>query len=135
MPLEVSFEEVMGEEDVVNLIFRHGKSRRAARALIEFLKSRSGRCMHSEMNIFSHRLASGSMGFSLSRTNFYSTILHRLLGLGLIVERPQFDYEKQKGVKVYMAVHQPIPKRKPIGPSLPLLTHLISEKWNREFFS
>ena len=133
LTLEVSFEDVKRERDVVNLIFRHRRSRGAARALIEWLKDRGGSCTHTEMNEFSHLLASGKLGCSLSRTNFYGTVLKRLMGLCLIVEQPQFDYETRKVLKVYRIVVQPIGKRKPVGPSLLLLSYEVCAKWNEEF--
>ena len=121
------------EDDIVNLIFDHKPSRLAARALIEWLKGKGGSCTHTDMNKFSHMLASGTIGCSLSRANFYGTILHRLLDLGLIAEQKQYDYKMRRASKVYMRVFQPIPKKRPMGPSLTLIAHLIAERWNDEF--
>ncbi len=48
------------------------------------------------MDQFSHVLASGKV---LSRTNFYKTILHRFMDLGLIAEQLEYDYKKHDSVK------------------------------------
>ncbi len=92
-------------------------------------------CSHSEMNQFSKMLASGELSCRLSRTNFYKTVLHRFLDLGLMEERLRYDYSKQKAVKIYGVVYQPINKRRPRNPSLLYIAHMVSEKWNLEFFS
>ena len=132
--MQVGYEQVLTEKDVVKMLFKHQDSVKAAREFVDWLKSKDGVCSHSEMNQFSRRLASGELNSRLSRTNFYKTILHRFLDLGLIEERLRYDHQKQRAVKVYGAVYQPINKRRPASPSLPHIAHMISEKWNNEFF-
>jgi len=127
--LSVSLEKV-GEEDIVDILFTREDSRRAARLFLGWLKDRQGRCSKPEMNEFSHTLASDKV---LSRTNFYKTILHRFMVLGLIAEQLEYDQRKNDSVKVYRAVLQPIGKRRPISPSLTYLAHVVAEKWNLKF--
>ena len=131
--MQVGYEQVVREDDVVKMLFKHPDSIRAARAFLDWLKNKGGACTHSEMNQFAKMLASGKLGCKLSRTNFYKTLLHRFLDLGLIAEQPQYDYNKKRIIKAYRAIIQPIGKRRPMGPSLPLITYLLCEKWNREF--
>ena len=128
LPLEVSLEQVRVQDNIEDIIFRRGESKKAGRALIEWLKGKGGGCTDSEMNQFSKRLAAGEVGCSLGRSNFYKTILRRFTDLGLIVEQPVFDSGRKRVVNMYVAIHQPIGKRKPLGPSLPLIAHLIAEK-------
>lgn len=78
-------------------------------------------------------MASNKLDCRLSRTNFYKTILHRFIELGLIAERLEYNYKNRRAIKMYGVIIQPIPKRRPMGSSLPLIAHLISEKWNNEF--
>ena len=125
----------VGEEDIAGMLFSRKDSRDAARAFMNWLKGRGGKCTKSEMNSFSHVLASGKLGYRLSRTNFYKTILHRFIELGLMAEQIEYDYRRKRNVKVYRAVIQPIAKRRPMAPSLTYLAHLIAERWNSEFTS
>ena len=131
--MQVSYAQVLEEDDVIKMLFSHSDSVKAARTFVDWLKSKDGICTHSDMSEFSHRLASGKLKSHLSRTNFYKTILHHFLDLGLIAEMPSYDYERHKVVKIYRAIIQPIGKRRPLGPSFILLAHQICEKWNEEF--
>ena len=103
----------IGREDLTDLIFTHNDSRKAARVFLDWLKGKGGRCTKEEMSQFSHILASGKLSCRLSRTNFYKTILNRLIGLGLVAEQVEYNYAKRKTESVYRAIVQPITKKKP----------------------
>jgi hypothetical protein len=133
MPLETSLEEARSEPDIAKIIFRYVKTQRAARAFIGWLHVKGGSCSRSELNRFSHMLNAGKQGVELSRTNFYKTVLHRLMDLGLIEIRARYDAELGRVIKVYGAVYQPIPKRRPPPGCWWRLAYLIALKWNREF--
>jgi hypothetical protein len=109
------------------------KTQRAARAFIDWLRVKGGSCSRSELNGFSHMLNAGKQGVELSRTNFYKTVLHRLMDLGLIEIRIRYDVKLGCVIKVYGAVYQPIPKRRPLPRCWWRLAYLIALKWNREF--
>ncbi len=130
--LSASLERV-SEEDFASLLFNREDSRLAARAFIGWLKSKNGRCSKEEMSRFSHELAAGMNGARLTRANFYKTILAKFLELGLVSEQLVYDPSRRKAVKAYQVIIQPVTKRRPLGPSLPYLAHLMSEKWNSEF--
>jgi hypothetical protein len=131
--LSVSLERVT-EQDLVSMLFARQDSRLAARAFVSWLKGKNGRCSKSEMNRFSHDLASGRLGVRLSRTNFYKTILARFVDLGLVAEDLVYDPETRKAVKAYHVVVQPVSGRRPMSPSLLYLAHVVSERWNQEIF-
>ena len=124
--------ERAGEEDVVNMIFNRRDSRMAARTFLDWLKDKDGRCLKEEMSQFSNLLASGRLGCRLSRTNFYKSILAKLVGLGLISKALQYDHETGRALKVYAVVYQPVGKRKPLGPSFAELAHILCQKWNTQ---
>lgn len=133
MPLETSLKEAASQLDVVTIIFRYKKSQKAARAFMNWLRAKDGSCNHSELNRFSHELNAGTQGAQLSRTNFYQTVLRRLMNLGLIEIRACYHPERERIIKMYGAVYQPIPKRRPMPGCWWRLAYLIAEKWNREF--
>lgn len=113
MPIETSLKEAAEQPDVARIIFRYEKSQKAARAFLYWLRAKGGSCTRSELNRFSHELNDEKQGAQLSRTNFYGTVLHRLLDLGLIEIRACYDAELGRVIKVYGAVYQPLPKRRP----------------------
>lgn len=129
--LAVSVEK-LGKGDVVALLFSRKDSRRAARALLAWLKGKGGRCSKEEMSRFAHGLEAGEP-CRFSRTNFYRSVLRRFLDLGLIAELPEYDGRSRKIVKSYRVVYQPIPRHRPMSPSFAYVSHLICEAWNREF--
>jgi len=133
MPLETSLKEAASQPDVTKIIFRCEKSQKAARAFVNWLRARGGSCSRSELNQFSYVLAAGKQGARLSRTNFYKTVLHRLMDLGLIEIRARYDVKLGRIIKAYGAVHQPLAKRRPPPGCFWRLAYLIAEKWNREF--
>ena len=130
--LAISLESV-GEDDVTSILFNRQDTRSAAGAFLDWLKESGGRCSKAEMNHFSHMLSSGELGCRLSRTNFYKTILHRFLELGLIGEQLEYDHKMGRTEKAYKVIVQPIPGRRPMAPSLTYLAHVVAEKWNKEF--
>jgi len=130
--LALDAEKVNGTENTATLLFARQDSRKAAQALVDWLKEKKGRCNRAEMSAFSRRLESGELGFRFSRTNFYRGILHRFLALGLIAEGFQYDRAKGGPVKGYHVVVQPVTRHPPVSPSLPHLIHSLCEKWNLE---
>ena len=131
--LSVSLERV-GEKDFLEMLFSHRDSREAARVFLGWFRRKGGCCSKQEMSQFSYDLASGKLDARLSRTNFYKTILGTFTGLGLIAEDLTYDREAMKAVKAYRAVVQPVSERRPSGPSLVYLAHVVAERWNQEFF-
>ena len=115
------------------MIFTRADSRQAARAFLQWLKSRKGRCTKVEMSAFAYELAAGKRGPKFSRTNFYAGILRRFVELGFVAERPEYDYERRRTVTVYRALIQPVPKHRPVAPSVTYLAHVLAELWNNEF--
>ena len=122
--------EKLRNGDVVNLLFARSDSRRAARALLEMLRSKGGRCSKMEMSEFAKGLAAGDP-FKFSKTNFYKSILKRFVDLGFIAEAPCYDCASKRVIKSYLIVHQPIPVHRPMGPSFVYFSHLLCEGWNR----
>jgi hypothetical protein len=121
--------ERLQKGDVVSLLFRRRDSRRAARALLEMLRSKGGRCTAREMSEFARRLAIGDP-CKFSRTNFYRSILKRFVELGFIAELPYYNAVTKRVIKSYTIVHQPIGIRRPMGPSFVYYAHRVSEAWN-----
>ena len=85
------------------------------------------------MSRFSYRLASGMSGLKLSRADFYGNILKVFIESGLIALQPELDPVRRMVVRVYRAVIQPIPLRRPPAPSIIYNAHIIAERWNEEF--
>ena len=85
------------------------------------------------MSAFADRLASGELGCRLARQNFYRTVLGQFLKYGLIALVPEYDGDRRRIVSSYHAVTQPITKKRPPGPSLIRLAHMIGETWNLHF--
>ncbi len=52
MGLQVGYEQITKEADVVGILFKHNTSAKAARVFMDWLKNREGVCTHSEMNQF-----------------------------------------------------------------------------------
>jgi hypothetical protein len=133
--LSFDAEKLKGTEDISRLLFSRQDSRRAGRALVDWLKRKGGSCTQREMSEFSWRLENGELGFKFSRRNFYGGILRRYLAFGLIAEGFQYDPVKRKAMRGYHAVVQPITRHPPVSPSLPHLIHGVCQKWNAEFVS
>jgi hypothetical protein len=131
--LSFDAEKLKGTEDISTLLFSRQDSRRAGRALVDWLKRKGGSCTQREMSKFSWRLENGELGFRFSRRNFYAGILHRYLAFGLIAEGFQYDPAKRKPVKGYHVVVQPVTRHPPVSPSLPNLVHAVCLRWNAEF--
>jgi hypothetical protein len=80
--------------DVFEFLYRCGRTRHAAKLLVEWLISRGGYATPSELSSFAQRLQKGmaEKGFNYRRSNLY-----------------------RGRVQAYVLVKQPIPKRPPLG--------------------
>jgi hypothetical protein len=108
------------KEDVCEVIFSHKKTVKACRLFIEWLKTSGGEYNRSELGQFVRDLANGGVqgGFAYKRSNFYRTILRKLMAFGFISLQAQYDSSAKSKRKVryaYAPIHQPIPKRTPLG--------------------
>lgn len=123
--------------DVCEVIFTHRKTALAARIFLEWLKTVGGECTRSELSQFARDLANGNVrdGFTYKRSNFYRTVLKKLVAFGFISLQLRFDPKKRSGTRyVYAPVRQPITKRPPLGErSFWRLAWDVAKKWNEEF--
>ena len=134
--LSVSSEQVLKSQDIVDLIFYRKDSKRAARALLSWLRGKGGRCTKQEMSSFAGSLDSGELGFQFSEENFYRGVLKRFRDLGLIAEEAAYDpmsRSPRRSTRVYRMVRQPIPQHRPLAPSFAYVSHLFCERWNEQF--
>jgi hypothetical protein len=131
------------EGDITELLFNNQRAQHACRLLLDELKAKNG-LTRQEFSKFAQTLNHGD--FKYSRRQFYATVRHVLLTLGLIgIQQRAIDCSKGEDlspvrskcrsiVDKYVPIRQPIPKRPPDGLSLVRLVWIICEKWNREFF-
>jgi len=126
------------KEDLCEVIFTHTKTIRAARLFLEWLKDRGNEAGRREVSAFARNLASGHIreGFTYKRSNFYRTLLKKLVALGFISLQFRFDAKsKRKTRYVYALIRQPIPKRPPLGgPSFWRRAWDLCNSWNKEFY-
>ena len=126
-----------GKGDVSEVIFSHGKTVRAAKVFIHWLKAVGGEASRGEVSAFAHDLSKGRIekGFTYSRKNFYSTLLPRLMDLGFVSLQSRYDPKSSQRMRyVYAPVLQDIPKRPPqaLG-SWWRLAWEVARAWNQEF--
>jgi hypothetical protein len=121
--------------DVFELLYRCGRTRHAAKLLVEWLISRGGYATPSELSNFAWKLQKGlaEKGFKYKyrRSSLYRTVLRRLLDFGFINEQQVYDAKSGRVVQAYVLIKQPIPKRPPLaGKSFWKLAWHISHAWN-----
>jgi hypothetical protein len=119
--------------DVYGFLFRCGRTRHAAKLLVEWLIRKGGYATPSEFSGFAWRLQEGLVdkNFRYTRGNLYRTILRRLLTFGFINQQQVYDAKSGRVVQGYVLVRQPIPKRSPLGgKSFWKLAWHISQEWN-----
>jgi hypothetical protein len=119
--------------DVFELLFRCGRTRHAARLLVEWLIGKGGYATPSELSGFAWGLQKGlaEKGFKYRRSSLYRTVLRRLLDFGFINQQQIFDKKTGKIVQAYVLVRQPIPKRPPLGgKSFWKLSWHVCHNWN-----
>jgi hypothetical protein len=119
--------------DVFELLFRCGRTRHAAKLLVEWLISRGGCAVPSELSGFAWRMQKGlaEKGFKYRRSSLYRTVLKRLLTFGFINQQQVYDAKSGRVVQAYVLIKQPIPKRAPLGgKSFWKLAWQISHAWN-----
>ena len=125
------------KEDVCEVIFSHKKTVKACRLFLDWLRTMGGEASRTQVSSFARELASGhvSMGFTYKRSNFYRTVLKKLVAIGFISLQPGFDLKKRRGTSyVYAPIRQPIPKRPPLGErSFWRLVWDVAKQWNKEF--
>jgi len=128
-----------GKEDICAVIFSHRKTAVACHCFIQWLKSNRNEASRGEVSSFARDLANGAIreGFRYRRENFYRTVLRKLVAFGFISLQGRYDASaksKRKVRYVYAPVHQPIPKRAPLGGrSFWRLAWKVAKKWNEEF--
>jgi hypothetical protein len=119
--------------EVFELLYRCGKTRHAAKLLVEWLISRGGYALPLELSGFAWRLQKGlaERGFTYRRSSLYRTVIRRLLDFGFINQQQVFNAKSGRVVQAYVLVRQPIPKRSPLGgKSFWKLAWHISRSWN-----
>jgi hypothetical protein len=119
--------------DVFELLYRCNKTRHAAKLLMEWLISRGGYAIPSELSGFAWKLQKGlaEKGFKYRRPSLYRTVLRRLLTFGLINQQQIYDAKSGRVVQAYVLIKQPIPKRPPLGgKSFWKLAWRICCEWN-----
>jgi hypothetical protein len=119
--------------EVFELLYRCGRTRHAAKILVEWLISRGGYATPSELSNFAWRLQKGlaEKGFKYRRSSLYRTVLRRLLDFGFVNQQQIFDTKSGKVVQAYVLIKQPIPRRPPLGgKSFWKLAWHISHAWN-----
>ena len=122
------------ETDICTLLFRHKKTRKASRLFLEWLKENGQAASRREISQFGRELQGGQIeeDFTFSRKSFYTTILRRLVDLGLIGLRGRFDGKGRINEK-YVPIYQPIPKRSPSRKNFWSIAWQICRKWNDEW--
>jgi len=119
--------------DVFELLYRCGRTRHAAKLLVEWLISRGGYATPSELSGFAWRLQKGlaERGLTFRRSSLYRTVIRRLLDFCFINQQQVYDAKSGRVVQAYVLVRQPIPKRSPLGgKSFWKLAWHISHAWN-----
>jgi hypothetical protein len=119
--------------DVFELLYRCGRTRHAAKLLVDWLIRKGGYAKPSELSNFAWKLQRGlaEKGFKYRRSSLYRTVLRRLLDFGFINQQQIYDAKSGKVVQAYVLIKQPIPKRPPLGgKSFWKLAWHISRSWN-----
>jgi hypothetical protein len=119
--------------DVFELLYRCGRTRHAAKLLVEWLIRKGGYAKPSELSSFAWKLQKGLVdkNFRYRRSSLYRTVLRRLLTFGFINQQQIYDAKSGRVVQTYVLIRQPIPKRPPLGgKSFWKLAWHISRSWN-----
>jgi hypothetical protein len=119
--------------DVFEFLYRCGRTRHAAKLLVEWLIRKGGYAKPSELSGFAWKLQKGLVdkNFRYTRGNLYRTILRRLLTFGFINQQQIYNAKSGRVVQAYVLIKQPIPKRPPLGgKSFWKLAWQISRSWN-----
>jgi hypothetical protein len=119
--------------DVFEFLFRCGRTRHAAKILVEWLIRKGGYATPSQVSDFAWKLQKGlaEKDFKYRRSSLYRTVLKRLLTFGFINQQQVYDARSGKVVQAYVLIKQPIPKRPPLGgKSFWKLAWQISHAWN-----
>ena len=116
--------------DISELLFRYGKTQRACRIFLKWLRDKGYEATPSELSQFTRDLQAGKIveEFRYQRKSFYRTILGCLMDFGFISKQSRYLNRV-----VYAPVIQPIPKRAPVMTSWWGFAYLVAEKWNMEF--
>ena len=125
------------KEDVCEVIFGHKKTVKACRFFLDWLRTVGGEASRTHVSSFARDLASECIceGFTYKRSNFYRTVLKKLMALGFISLQPRFDPKRKGKVSYkYVPIRQPIPKKPPLGGrSFWRLAWEVARQWNKEF--
>jgi hypothetical protein len=119
--------------EVFELLYRCGRTRHAAKLLVEWLIRKGGYATPSELSSFAWRMQKGLVdkNFRYRRSSLYRTVLRRLLTFGFINQQQIYDVRSGRVVQAYVLIKQPIPKRSPLGgKSFWKLAWQISRSWN-----
>jgi len=119
--------------DVFKFLFRCGRTRHAAKLLVEWLLRKGGYATPSELSGFAWKLQRGLVeeGFKYRRSSLYRTVFRRLLDFGFVNQQQIYDVKSGRVVQAYVLVRQPTPKRPPLGgKSFWKLAWQISHAWN-----
>jgi hypothetical protein len=119
--------------EVFELLYRCGRTRHAAKILVEWLIRKGGYATPSELSSFAWKLQKGlaEKAFKYRRSSIYRTVLRRLLDFGFINQQQIYDAKSGRVVQAYVLIKQPIPKRLPLGgKSFWKLAWQISRSWN-----
>jgi len=121
------------EGDFPTLLFSRPQSRRACRLFLSWLKKNGSEASRHEISQFGWDLEGGLIdsGFRYARKNFYTTILKRLVDLGLIGLRARWS--RPRVIEKYVPISQPIPVRPPSGTNFYHIAWHICRKWNEEW--
>ena len=126
------------ETDICVLLFKRGKTARAARLFLDWLKTTGGPypgATRSEVSQFGRDLQAGLIDpdFRYSRKSFYVTVLRRFVDLGFIGLRYRGRDRKGRVAGKYIPIHQPIPKRSPSRKNFWNICCHICKKWNEQW--
>jgi hypothetical protein len=119
--------------DVYGFLFRCGRTRHAAKLLVEWLIRKGGYATPSEFSGFAWKLQKGlaEKGFKYRRSSLYRTVLRRLITFGFINQQQIYDAKSGRVVQAYVLIKQPVPKRPQLGgKSFWKLAWQISRSWN-----
>jgi len=126
------------KEDICEVIFSHKKTVKACRLFLDWLKNNRNEASRAQVSSFARELAGGHIreGFTYKRSNFYRTLLKKLVALGFISLQSRFDPESNRKARyVYALIRQPIPKRPPLGgSSFWRRAWDLCNNWNKEFY-
>jgi len=126
IPVMIS-SEFTDDSTLEDILFSRKRTKKAAVEFMEWLKSKGGRVSAAELSLYARHS-------SLSRVNFYSTMLRTYMNLGLIGKRPAMESTSGTVTTHYFAVPQPVTGRKPADPSIVSWAFRVGRKWNSYFF-